>query len=218
MTANIRLRAPGHGLRHVLYGGAAALVAVAIVFFASATAYGADGKGKFSAKGVGITSCSKLLEAFAERSGQRAAFVSWMYGYFTAFNRLESRTYDVIPWQSPRVLTLMLQSYCRANPKRPFVIAVSRLAQALKSSRVRSKSDRIEAKSAQGSVRIYRETLRQVQRALARLGFYADGIDGRFGPNTRLGLEAYQQQQKLTITGIPDQRTLFRLLPIAKKP
>ena len=103
-------------------------------------------------------------------------------------------------------------NYCRKNPKNRFYLAVNALANALKPNRVRSQSQLIETEAGQKKVRVYRETLRRVQKALARLGFYAGRVDGRFGPNTRLGLEAFQQKEKLQLSGLPDQRTLFRLL------
>ena len=37
-------------------------------------------------------------------------------------------------------------------------------------------------------------------------------IPGIFGPNTQRALESYQKQNGLTVTGLPDQVTLFKLL------
>ena len=141
-----------------------------------------------------------------------AAFVGWLEGYLTATNRLAKNTYDLVAWQNRRILLALLQAHCKKNPDQRFYLAVRALTNALTPDRIRRQSRLIETEAGGKKVRIYRATLRRVQKALARRGLYAGRIDGRFGPNTRLGLEAFQQKEKLQLSGLPDQRTLFRLL------
>jgi Putative peptidoglycan binding domain len=48
--------------------------------------------------------------------------------------------------------------------------------------------------------------IRSVQAALRRLGIYSGQVDGILGPDTRRAVEDYQVENKLPITGQPDQR------------
>ena len=65
------------------------------------------------------------------------------------------------------------------------------------------------------TIRIYRETLRRVQVLIEKGGHYQGEIDGLFGPNTQRALESYQKQVGLTVSGLPDQATLFKLLSLS---
>ena len=53
-----------------------------------------------------------------------------------------------------------------------------------------------------------------VQRALARKGYYRGGIDGDIGPGTRAAIRSYQYQRGLEVTGRIDG-TLLRSLGIS---
>ena len=48
--------------------------------------------------------------------------------------------------------------------------------------------------------------IRSVQAALRRLGIYSGQVDGILGPDTRRAVEDYQVENKLPVTGQPDQR------------
>jgi Putative peptidoglycan binding domain len=48
--------------------------------------------------------------------------------------------------------------------------------------------------------------IRSVQAALRRLGIYSGQVDGILGPDTRQAVEDYQVENKLPVTGQPDQR------------
>ena len=53
--------------------------------------------------------------------------------------------------------------------------------------------------------------VRDIQRRLARLGFAAGPIDGRYGPLTTRGVEQFQAAAGLTVDGIAGPHTLARL-------
>lgn len=53
-----------------------------------------------------------------------------------------------------------------------------------------------------------------VQRALARRGYYRGGIDGDIGPGTRAAIRHYQYDRRLEVTGRVD-RTLLRSLDLS---
>lgn len=190
----------------------AMLVLGAAVFMAAGTALAADSNKKSAVKGIGRATCNAFVEAAKGDPGRHAAFRGWIDGYLSASNRFEKDTYDLVSWQDRSLLFGIVTRYCTKNPKQRFFTAAAVLAKTLRRDRLRFQSRRIVAQSGQGKVRVYQETLRRVQKALARLGFYAGKIDGRFGPNTRLGIEAYQQKEKLKVTGLPDRRTLIKLM------
>jgi hypothetical protein len=48
--------------------------------------------------------------------------------------------------------------------------------------------------------------IRTVQAALRRLGIYSGQVDGILGPDTKRAVEDYQVENKLPVTGQPDQR------------
>jgi Putative peptidoglycan binding domain len=48
--------------------------------------------------------------------------------------------------------------------------------------------------------------IRSVQAALRRIGIYSGQVDGILGPDTRRAVEDYQVENKLPVTGQPDQR------------
>jgi Putative peptidoglycan binding domain len=50
------------------------------------------------------------------------------------------------------------------------------------------------------------DEIRSVQAALRRLGIYSGQVDGIFGPDTQRAIEDYQVENKLPVTGQPDQR------------
>jgi len=60
--------------------------------------------------------------------------------------------------------------------------------------------------------RLYVETVRRIERALAARGFDPGETDGRFDAELRAALEAFQRAERLPATGAPDQATLARLL------
>jgi hypothetical protein len=47
--------------------------------------------------------------------------------------------------------------------------------------------------------------IRSVQAALRRQGIYSGQVDGILGPDTKRAIESYQVQNKLPVTGQPDQ-------------
>ncbi|UFN50501.1 peptidoglycan-binding protein [Roseomonas sp. OT10] len=53
---------------------------------------------------------------------------------------------------------------------------------------------------------------RRVQAALARLGYYADRVDGRFGPGTRAAIRRFQFELKAEMTGVLTAEQATRLV------
>ncbi len=173
----------------------------------------ADKEGRFAVKGAGAASCGRFVDLRAKKSPSALAFAGWLQGYLTAYNQFSDDTYDVVSWESAEVLLRAIAQYCEKNRDKKFYIAVAGLANSLKPDRLKTLSERVKAENGDRTVSVYREVLRRVQRALAERGFYFGQIDGLYGPNTRLGIEAFQRAEKIAVTGLPDQVTLLRLLP-----
>lgn len=54
-------------------------------------------------------------------------------------------------------------------------------------------------------------TVKGVQETLKDLNFYAGEVDGLYGPNTRLAIEAYQSKMGMAVTGAVDDSLLDQL-------
>lgn len=54
-------------------------------------------------------------------------------------------------------------------------------------------------------------TVKEVQETLRQLNFYGGEVDGLFGPNTRVAIEAYQSKMGLPVTGSVDDSLLDQL-------
>jgi peptidoglycan hydrolase-like protein with peptidoglycan-binding domain len=54
-------------------------------------------------------------------------------------------------------------------------------------------------------------TTAQVQSKLKKLGYYDSSVDGSIGPKTRAAIRAYQEENKLEITGQIDKELLTSL-------
>ncbi len=189
---------------------AALLVAAALVV---APARAADSEGRFAVKGAGVASCGKFVDLRAEKSKSVFVFVGWLQGYLSAFNQFTDDTYDVVSWERTEILLRAIERYCEKNRDQKFYAAAAGLANSLMPTRLKTVSERVKATSGKESVTVYREVLRRAQVALADRGFYFGEADGLFGPNTRVGIEAFQRAEKIKVTGLPDQITLLRLLP-----
>lgn len=54
-----------------------------------------------------------------------------------------------------------------------------------------------------------------MQQRLTEFGLYKGSIEGSFGPGTKKAIEAFQTQQQIPVTGIPDRQMLLRLMYLA---
>ena len=61
-------------------------------------------------------------------------------------------------------------------------------------------------------------TVKEVQETLRELNFYGGEVDGLFGPNTRVAIEAYQSKMGLRVTGTVDESLLDQLGTGSVKP
>lgn len=194
-------------------------IGLAVVLVASlARVEAADSEGLYAIRGAGLGTCEQYIQEREAESPVYYLFVGWVEGYLTAVNRHLEGTYDVASWESTDILAAYLAEHCQQNLEQPFHVAVLGMQQALGSDRLEERSPRVEASAGERRVVIYQETLKRAQARLAELGHYDGPLDGVYGPGTRKAFEVYQEQSGLTVTGLPDQPTLFRLLRQGTQP
>ena len=172
----------------------------------------ADEEGSFAVKGAGLASCERFIAERTEKSNVYWMFGGWLDGYLTAVNQFAPDTYDITAWETTDLLVALIENHCKQNPDHNFFFVVNSLAGRLMQDRLQSKSTPVEATAGDQKVTLYQEALRRAQQALKEQGHYNGTVDGQFGPQTRRAIEAFQRQQNLKVTGLPDQLTLLRLL------
>ena len=188
-----------------------ALMLVGLLLAASPV-FAADSTNRFALRGVGLADCEHFLKALKERKENVLVVGGWLEGYITAVNQFTPNTFDIAPWQSTQVLLGLVTRNCERNPKAGFFQIVESMMNFLQPSRLSAQSERVLAEAGGNKFYLYQDTMKDVQQKLIDLGFLTGGADGQFGPKTRTALEAYQKAQKIEVTGLPDQNTLFRLL------
>ncbi len=189
------------------------LIFTLLVFLAAPlAAQAADSEGRFAIKGAGLGTCESFTKARAEKSNAYYVFGGWLDGYMTAVNQLTDDTFDMRPWESTELLLFLIDNHCKKNPKGNFFRIVNTIRVLLQDDRLRQASAVVEARVDDKMVRLYRETMRRVQTALTNRDRYQGAIDGSYGPMTRNAIEAFQADENIPVTGLPDQLTLLRLL------
>ncbi len=178
----------------------------------SATIHAASGGDRYAVKDAGLQACEQFSRARSSESKAYYLSVGWVSGYLTGYNQFAADTVDIAPWQSIDLLVTLLDNYCRDNPRVVLARAVEAMARGLAPSRLRTDSERIEARAGAKSVLIYREVMRRAQRKLTKLGHYQGEINGRHDEATSRAFKAYQRVQSISVTGLPDQSTLYGLL------
>ena len=180
------------------------------LFFASPV-NAASSAGKYAIKDAGLATCKLYTEEKSKKSKRYYQFVGWVMGYLSAHNRYAKDNADIAPWQSTDLLAALIGNYCRAKPDARLVTATNQLIAALHPSRLRTSSKRMKVTAHGKSLLIYEAVLRRAQQMLAERGKFTGAVDGKFGPATQKALEKFQKENKLTVTGLPDQRTLLRI-------
>ena len=183
-----------------------------------AGAQGADTDGRFAVKGAGLASCQDYVKARAEKSKLLYSLLGWLDGYLTAYNEFSPSTFDVAAWESADLLARILDRHCEENPGDRFFTVIRTIVNQISEDRLQENSPLVPATNQQQGLLIYQETLRRVQEKLSAGGHYFSEIDGQFGEKTRAALQAYQSEQGLNVTGLPDQATLWKLFRPSPEP
>ena len=197
----------------------------------SGWALAADADGKFAVKGAARTTCEHYSKAYEERTespNRYVIYTGWLEGYLSALNERTPGTYDLTSFESTQLLARLVYANCQRDVSMPFFNIARHMAAALKVTRIPSFSDtvvvqgkvEIEGQAAPHEItlRMYKETVRRLQNNLRSVGYFSEPIDGVYGDALRAAMRKYQTANSLTVTGLPDQLTLLKLLRQPSKP
>ena len=177
---------------------------------ATTAAEAAGPKGTFAIKGAGTSRCENYLAQLEGKTPEFYAFAGWIEGYLTAINGYQKDTFDIAPWQDTKLLALLLANHCRKHPNQTFFQAVRAMAQALYPQRLQAPSETVVARNGNRAIRAYRSVVERLQRKLKERGLYKGAPNGSYDKATRDAVLAFQKEEKLRTTGLPDAATLLR--------
>lgn len=189
----------------------APVLAIIMAVSISNAGFAASEDNKFAIKDVGQFSCEKYVEDRAESREARMRYAGWIAGYLTGINRFTPDTVDIAPWQPILVLEALLDQHCRKHPELNFHQATDQMIQGLAPMRLRTVSDPVRLEWDGRSLVLYQAILQRAQQSLAERGYFTGEINGAFGDDTAEALIAFQNENSLPETGLPDTRTLMIL-------
>ena len=192
------------------YMRAFSLIALlAVGSFASA----ADKDGLFSIRGAGLLTCQTFVQ---EREAASDAYVmigGWLDGNITAVNELSLETFDVVPYVSTELLTILIDRHCRDNPADLLFAVANTLLGRLFDDRLKSSSPHVDVRVDLHQTRLYTDTVARIQSSLAAKGLLDGEATGQWSVATTNALAEYQKSIGMnSTTGFPDQATLWSLL------
>jgi hypothetical protein len=188
------------------------LVAMPLVL-SSVSAFASDPGGHFALHGVGAQTCAQFLgEVKKNDTTTNNLILSWIMGYMTARNRLVANTYDVTPAMPGEVIIQMTGNICQKSPDARVETAMDALFKGLAPARVTVDSPLIDLQSGDARFKMRRGTFIAVQEALKKKKLYTGRTEDKMTPAIEAALKAYQKDQKLAESGLPDAPTVIRLL------
>ena len=191
------------------------ILALSLLCLAAGPALSASGDGSFAVDGPGNQTCRTFVEAL-DSGDERAAvaFAAWTEGFITGVNVFRDQTFDITPWQTTPLLMAKMRGFCAEKPEMAYVNALGRLIATLVPQRMTEGSDLVQMRSGGSAVALPAAVLARVRAALEdatgeSIATPDASFDGRFVG----AIMAYQQDQGLPQTGLPDQPTLNALFP-----
>lgn len=172
-----------------------------------------DAARQFAVEGAGRLDCAAFTRSRADKgSAEYQRLLGFVEGYLSAANRYEPNTFDLSPWHNAVAFDLILENHCSSNPEEILVSVVQKMVSAMRPLRVAEFSPMLEVGTGENKAFVYETILRRAQGALRARGFYRGEEDGKFSPQMRDALIAYQKKADLFETGVPDPATLWTLL------
>jgi len=174
-------------------------------------AHGADRDGKYAIRGAGLLSCATFVAERARKSPAYMMIGGWLDGYITASNRLQPDSYDVTPYASTELLSVLINRHCKNNPDDVLAPVVTTLIAKLNDDRLQSSSPLVEVTVGKYQTRLYIRTIRNIQQRLAGKNIFTGTKNGLWSDDTQAALARYQKSIGFDDTGFPDQKTLWYL-------
>lgn len=194
------------------------LAVTASCLMASSVALAADAEGDYVVRGMGAHSCADFVARVPSNPAYTQASLVWVEGYLTAHNRLMTKTFDVSFLNETSEVAALVLNACKSRADVRLESILGGIIAALHTSRVETNSPLVEFKDADTKVVLRQSTVKDLQKALKKGGFYRLGIDGLSGPGTMKALSKYQKANGLKVSGLPDADTLIKLFITDQQP
>ena len=133
-------------------------------------------------------------------------------GYVTAINELSRDTFDVAPYVTTELLTVLINRHCKDNETDILFAVTNTLLANLFDERLQSSSAYADVRVGLDQMRLYSDTIARIQMALAAKGLLDIEATGEWSLATQNALAEYQESVGMRGTGFPDQATLWSLL------
>lgn len=189
------------------------LIGAALIAIFPTTARAQDETKQFAVEGAGRLDCSTFTKARADKgSAEYQRLIGFVEGFLSAANRYEPNTFDLSPWHNAAAFDLILDKHCSEHPQEVLVSVVQKMVGALRPIRVAEFSPMVEVGTGENRAFVYETIMRRAQAALRTRGLYGGDEDGKYTPQMRDALLAFQKKSDLYETGVPDPATLWTLL------
>ena len=182
-----------------------------ITVFNIPASFGGDKDGRYAIRGAGLLSCKTFL---AERSKKSPAYMmigGWLDGYITAYNKLQQDTFDVSPYASTELLSVVIGQHCKDNPDDLLGPVLGGILARLNKDRLDAASPFVTVKVGDYETSLYARTIQEIQTRLSRKGLFKGSVSGNWDDETTAAIARYQKEIGYTASGYPDQKTLWYL-------
>ena len=175
-------------------------------------AWAADKDNNFGAKGLAAVPCATFVEERKALTPLYGEAMAWLTGFISAYNYLTPDTYDVAPWQSTELLLSLLASHCVKNPEESFFHATNKLLNSISEDRLRTVSEIVTISVGDHRLNMFKDIVFRIQSALKEKGYLKiRWATGDYDNSTVAAMKAFQTENKLGVTGVPDQQSLLLL-------
>lgn len=174
-------------------------------------AWAADEQGNFGLRGYGGRTCETYLGEIPD-AGHAANYGSWLMGYATARNRLQSGTFDILPFPDGTVILRAVTAVCGDQPQLTVEQAADEVIRATERLQQASPSEIVTITLDGRTLQIRQNALAAIQQRLSDRGLYSGSADGRWNEATETAVKEFQLREKIIASGLPDLATLIRAL------
>ena len=172
----------------------------------------ADQNGLFAIRGAGLLTCLTYVQEREAASDAYLMIGGWLDGYVTAINELSLETFDVTPYVSTELLTVLINRHCKDNATDILYAVTNTLLAKLFDERLKSSSAYVDVRVGIKQMRLYTDTIERIQTSLAAKGLLDIEATGQWNLATQNALARFQESIGMNGSGFPDQATLWSLL------
>lgn len=190
----------------------ATVAGATLSMFIGGTANAADTSGKFAVRGIGGSPCSAFTAALQSKDeGAIKAYISWVLGYYSAYNRMVSGNFDAVPSSDLNAMISIVAGACQRSATVPVEQVTFNVLRSFAPLRLQAESPLVTLTSEGKTLEVREETLKFVERRLKELGHYKGLETGKASTQIVQAIKAFQSAQKIPATGLPNLVTLIRI-------